>query len=445
MEITGMSRMALSELMIAMEYHLMQREGFHTFFHNYLREAIQLRYLPAEQDQKAAHARLGTYFSTQDYGHRRRDEEPWQWSAAGDTDSLWKSFADPGMFMLFANEDQRYHFIAYLQSFERERSFALFASLHKAMQRDDEYDRRRWLAQIAREGAFFDAASEILTAIAEAALHTPLDDKTSLDFKREQAQLYAEKQEYKLALPLCEEIVSIIDAKQGRSAELFDALLDLSTVMHGLGDYAGAERFIRRAIEFSEVISESRRIDAMLNLAAIVLAQGKHDEAVRLFEQTLELSNKLLGKMHPASLHCSINLGAALIFAGRFADALKILEVALPTIRNTLGDKHAWYIACLTSIGRILTETGEYDRAERTILELIDKSTLSQGAESENTLRSRISLGHVYRLKGDLQKALPLFETSLPPLVDRLGMDHPYIIRTKERIAEMSSAFYEKT
>src|SRR5581483_6002757 len=320
MEITGLSRMALSILMTSMEYHLMQREGFHTFFHNYLREAIEMRYLPEENGRSGAHARLAEYFSTCEYSARRRDEEPWQWRAANNFDKLWHALADPEMFMLFANEEQRYHFIAYLQSFERERTQELFAALHEVMRADTTLDRPLELAQTARIAGYYDAATEILAAISERAAEMDLDYEPSLRLKREWAQLYGEKHQYKLALPLCEEIVSLIESKEGKSENLFNTMIDLSTVMHEVADYVGEEQVLYRLLEFGDMAPAARRLDVMENMAANILAQGHNEEAIELFKQTLEESSKLLGAMHPTSLLCSMNLGAGLIFDGKLTE-----------------------------------------------------------------------------------------------------------------------------
>ncbi len=444
MEITGMSRMALSELMIAMEYHLMQREGYYSFFHNYLREAVERRYLPEEAASKAAHARLGEYFSMREYGHRRRDEEPWQWVAAGDLDALWKCFADPEMFMLFAHEDQRYHFIAYLQSFERERNIALFNALYPAMQRDEGYERRRWLAEIAREAAFYDVATEILTTSLAAAQAKGADEESLLPLKCEQARLLMERQEYRLAYPLCSEIAALIEEEKGQSEDLFAALAELSTVMHGLGDYAGAEQVIRRALKFSEVVPPTMRISAIENLAALVSMQGNQDKAAELFEEALELSSKLLGRMHPTTLHIALNLGAALNLANLFDQSLSIFENMLPSIRRSLGDKHLWYLVCLTNLGSALTDIRAYERAERIIIELIEKSTMSQGPENEYTLRSQLGLGYLYYVKGELSKALDIYQTYSPPLAEKIGEDHAYVRQVNETLKRITENLREE-
>ncbi len=454
MEITGLPRMTLSILLTALEYHLMKREEFYTFFHNYLREAIELRYFnspsfstrgPGGGDPRnAAHARLAEYFGTREYGPRRRDEEPWQWREAGKTDALWRAFAKPDMFSLFEPEEERYHFIAYLQSFERERIFALFAALHKAMQADESFERRMNLASVARMGGFYDAASEILTAVSEAAIQTPLDENTSLGLKRELSQLYSEKHEYKLALPLCEEIVSLLQSKEGKSEELFNAMIDLSTVLHGVADYAGAERVIRRALSIREFAPFPKQLDAMQNLGMFVMAQGHYRDAVHRLQQTLRRSEKLLGRMHPSSVAYSMNLGAAMIYAERYAEALEILQRTQSAIEHLLGNKHEWYLATLESLGRIRLELGQYDDAKKLYTEMIESSTLVRGAENEKTLVAQIALGRIFYDSGDWQTALETYQTYVPRITAALGVEHPSVRQAQNTLNDISNAVNAK-
>jgi nephrocystin-3 len=465
LEVTNLPRLKLSELLIAMEYHLMQREGLYTFFHNYLREGVEQRYLsssffspplgegPGEglvgtssewsneiNTRETVHELLAQYFSTREYAARRREEEPWQWRAADNIDQLWRCLADSDMFMLFANEEQRYNFIAYLQSFERERTQELFRALHEAVRADGTFDRALELAQTARIAGYYDAATGILAAISERADAMELDYKTSLRIKREQSQLYSEKHEYKLALPLCEEIVALIESKEGKSEELFNAMIDLSTVMHGVRDYAGAEIVIRRALEFGNLASDTMRLNAMQNLASFILAQGDSENAIASFKEGFMLSSKLLGRSHPSTLLFSMNLAAALIIAGHCAGALEILEEALPVIKQTLGDRHVWYIACLEHMGKVLTDAGEYSNANGALLELVDKSVSVYGFMSEQALRAQLSLGYLYYQTREFFKAKEIYEKYLPALELCVGSKHQIISRASDTLDKIYAA-----
>jgi len=66
-----------SLLYLAAEQALVSRAGLIGFFHDYLREAAQKRYLPDEPARHAAHLRLADYFAAQELGPRQVDELPW--------------------------------------------------------------------------------------------------------------------------------------------------------------------------------------------------------------------------------------------------------------------------------------------------------------------------------------------------------------------------------
>ncbi|OGG49226.1 MAG: hypothetical protein A3F84_23950 [Candidatus Handelsmanbacteria bacterium RIFCSPLOWO2_12_FULL_64_10] len=71
-----------SPLYLAAEQSLVSRSGLIGFFHDYLRKAVEDRYLPDREQQQEAHLRLAGYFEGQDLGPRKVDELPYQLSQA---------------------------------------------------------------------------------------------------------------------------------------------------------------------------------------------------------------------------------------------------------------------------------------------------------------------------------------------------------------------------
>ncbi|HLE52570.1 MAG TPA: tetratricopeptide repeat protein [Anaerolineales bacterium] len=72
-----------SPLYLALEQSFLSRGGLIGFFHGYLRQAVQNRYLPDRPMQKSAHLRLADYFQAQSGDSPRRlDELPWQLAQA---------------------------------------------------------------------------------------------------------------------------------------------------------------------------------------------------------------------------------------------------------------------------------------------------------------------------------------------------------------------------
>ena len=85
-----------SPLYLAAEQSLVNRAGLLTCFHDYLREAVRRRYVPAPVAQAAVHLRLADYFDSEDRRLLARgiDELPWQLAEAESWQRLYDLLAD---------------------------------------------------------------------------------------------------------------------------------------------------------------------------------------------------------------------------------------------------------------------------------------------------------------------------------------------------------------
>lgn len=73
-----MPRAFWSPLYLALEESLVSRSGLLTFFHNFLRQAVELRYLTTTEEKKLAHLTIAYYFDKKELDDRKVDELPWQ-------------------------------------------------------------------------------------------------------------------------------------------------------------------------------------------------------------------------------------------------------------------------------------------------------------------------------------------------------------------------------
>ena len=91
-------RAVWSPLYLSIQDSLVNRGGMLSFFHNYLKEAVQQRYLPQPEDQKSAHRRLGEFFVHQPVEERIIRELPWQWLQAEEWSRLAELLASLDFF-----------------------------------------------------------------------------------------------------------------------------------------------------------------------------------------------------------------------------------------------------------------------------------------------------------------------------------------------------------
>ncbi len=94
-----------SPFYLAAEGSLINRSGLIGFFHNYLRQAVQSKYLSSEAGQQEMHVRLADYFEARDLGERKLDELPWQLSRAKSWQHLYDCLSDLPFFEAAWNRD----------------------------------------------------------------------------------------------------------------------------------------------------------------------------------------------------------------------------------------------------------------------------------------------------------------------------------------------------
>ncbi|MDP4198915.1 MAG: DUF4062 domain-containing protein [Bacteroidota bacterium] len=61
-DVTGIGRLDISMITMSLDYHLLRRDGLLTFFHDFLRRAVEARYLDAEETKRQRHLALADYF-----------------------------------------------------------------------------------------------------------------------------------------------------------------------------------------------------------------------------------------------------------------------------------------------------------------------------------------------------------------------------------------------
>ena len=76
------------------------------------------------------------------------------------------------------------------------------------------------------------------------------------------------------------------------------------------------------------------------NLALLYKAKGDYDKALPLYEQTLVVSERVLGAEHPATLTSHNNLASLYQAKGDYDKALALFEQTLKVCEKTLGLKH---------------------------------------------------------------------------------------------------------
>jgi len=104
--LTAISRLKLSTLLLGLDYHLVRRDGLLSFFHDYLRRAVEKRYLSEESKRRDAYERLATYFQSEPTTLWTSLEILHALEALGHRDRLEQTLSDLSRFELLWNGER---------------------------------------------------------------------------------------------------------------------------------------------------------------------------------------------------------------------------------------------------------------------------------------------------------------------------------------------------
>ena len=147
------------------------------------------------------------------------------------------------------------------------------------------------------------------------------------------------------------------------------------------------------------------------NLAYAYQAAGRLDEAIPLFEQTLEDSTRILGPHHPHTLTTRNNLAGAYDDAGRLDEAIALYEQNLKDRTRILGPRHPNTLTSRNNLAYTYQAAGRLDEAIPLYEQTLDDRTHILGPEHPHTLTSRDNLAGAYRAAGRFDDADSLFKT----------------------------------
>ena len=172
------------------------------------------------------------------------------------------------------------------------------------------------------------------------------------------------------------------------------------------------------------------------NLAGAYCDAGRLDEAITLYEQTLDDRTRTLGPHHPHTLLSRNNLAIAYQTAGRLDDAITLHEQNLKDRTRTLGPHHPDTLSSRNNLATAYQEAGRLDDAIPLYEQNRKDRTRTLGPHHPDTLASRDNLASAYQEAGRLDDAIPLYEQTLTNLTRVLGPHHPHTLTARNNLAD---------
>jgi nephrocystin-3 len=374
LELSGLSRIELSRLLFALDFHLIRRDALLGFFHDHLRRAVEHRYLATGITLREWHAHIGAYFADQSPDARRRAEEPWQWQHAGERDRLARTLRDPVLFTLLNESRVRHELIGYWRELAPEHDpveeyrAVLGRMREERVSAQERVAMIEGVAELHNASARFAPAEELLRV---AYRYRRLTDGPDAAATIRAADLLATTIYHAGRYAECEALwlTALLGLERAHGSDdtvLCDVLDNLTSCAYRRGDADEMERYALRSLSISSEVhgrGHPLSIDRMINVGSVHLVAGRFDQAISYYDAARVVSLRAFGVNHPVTAKCHTELGVALTFAERVQEAAVILNEASLRTEELLGE-HIALARVLESLGHAVTRAGDPGRGE---------------------------------------------------------------------------------
>jgi tetratricopeptide (TPR) repeat protein len=412
MEIAGTNRMDLSRFLFAIDYHFVQRQGVLGFFHDYLRRAVEKRYLSMAEDRLHLGRRLASYFADTEMTLRTTLELLHVLESSGDREELLDALAEIERLDLIWSSPEHNEVLRLWAGSDPATVVATYrASLARWVKRVNPVPGR--YATILRHlGDLFDRIGALSDA--DGVLQECLRYVRDLGDRRAESAVLTRLTELARSLGRPEEARLFARNAEGIARELGDpvgvgaALTSRATLHFQCGEYDESLACSIEAESIARDLGDQMAVcDVVANRAILYAHRAEFDRALGLFAEAESIARDLGDR---GSIARSVgNRGTMHRFRGEFEQALICFDETL-TIARELGDRRSIAVAT-GNRAAVYHDRGEYAEA---LACFTQEEAIQRELGDQRNLGVAIgNRGFVYEKLGMYDQALECFETAL--------------------------------
>jgi len=394
-------------MILALEEHLVSHGGLYRFFHDYIKDAVESRYLVNDELKNHYKRELVEYFEKQEIDNQRVRELPFQLFSLQDRDRLYAILIDIPFFVAI-QEFNEHELLRYIQFVDGDRENSIAEDLtEKLMLKEycDEEDAR-----------LINAVANFLDVVY---------------FYQYEAQLL-----YKKSLILYEKLLPenhpIITICYNNLASIYDAM----------GKHKEANKYYK--ILLTKIIQNDELSSIYNNIAGNYNEMGEYRKALSYYKKSLALSEKEID-LKPVELSLVYNNMAELYSTlGKYKTALFFHQKALSLREKYLSKNDPMLAISYNHLGLVYQNLEENKKAYY----FFNKSlTLSLEVYGEShpyvaTVYNNIA-GYLYRVEEKFDDSLEMYEKALKITRDILGEMHLETAISYNNIAGVYDYFYK--
>jgi len=463
-----------SPLHLAAESALLNRAGLLGFFHDYLRRAVEHRYLPDADARRAAHLRLADYFAGRDAGPRQVEELPWQLQQAQAWDRLAHTLTEPSLFIPLAR-DRDYELLGYWLAIggRAARPEPAHEAVAERLLAEDRHAERTilyldLLARFHNLAGRFEAAERgflrLIPLMEEAELgttdlataHMNLAELYRMSGRHREAltsgrkaiamqcgqlglrglsiEAALERMAERLADPA--EYLTASSSRRRQVEDLAIAAANIAIAHDEQAEFARGAALYERVIRMEELMygpDDPRLATTLSNLGcayseldAMVDPPLAENRSLALFRRALRIKEMRFGRAHPELLEPLSNLGATLesLEPDGPAQAEEYFRRMLAIAESAYGRDHPQYASALGRLAGLHHKRKQYSEAEEVYRQALTVLERTRGPRSDGVGMYLTDLGITLEAAERRLEALGCYARAEAILRETLGPDH---------------------
>src|SRR5579875_94245 len=227
-------------------------------------------------------------------------------------------------------------------------------------------------------------------------------------------------------------------------------LKEAAHLLQHLGDYCyqrayyqDAERYLTAAFNRHRQAKEADlpALAVTLNsLALLYHRQGKYQNAKVLYQEALEVRERVYGPVHESIAQTLNNLASLYADLGKYQEAEVLYERALPIYQHTVGPDHPDTATALYNLAMLYEEQGKFSQAKPLYQQAFSIEECVLEADHPHLALNLVTRAAQCKEQGHYTEAEELYQQALAIQMHALGPDHLETARSLSGLADLYTA-----
>ena len=191
-----------------------------------------------------------------------------------------------------------------------------------------------------------------------------------------------------------------------------DSVFSLGMNAYASGDLEGALQHFEAYLENASDTTSAQYATVLHKRGNIATLYGEYQMALKYYQTSLAIREKLFGKSHPDCAASLANIGNALQNMGKYAESISYLQRASEIDKKFSGEKSQFYGEDLHNIGNSYYGLRDYDNAEKYYCEAAKIKAITVGNDSYDYATTIVMLANLYGDLGQNETAMKHYESA---------------------------------